>query len=284
MKRTTRLIALALCLLLAALSLTGCAPAGPAKYVILADALDAEQFGIGFRIDDIALGLEVQHILDEMAADGAAAEISKKWFGEDILMKDAAYIKESVAPEGDNSLELVKQKGVFVLGLDDSFPPMGFRDENNNIVGFDIDLAKEVCKRMGVELQLQPINWDAKELELNTNKIDCIWNGMTINDDRVAAMFFTKPYLANKQVIVVADSSSIKSKDDLAGKIVGLQKGSSALDALEKNAAVYESVKEVVELDENVTVFMDLKTSRIDAAVMDIIAASYIIANDKGNP
>ena len=85
---------------------------------------------------------------------------------------------------GDNSLEALKSRGEFILGLDDSFPPLGFRDSSNEIVGFDIDLAKEVTSRMGVELVVQPISWDSKEMELNSGNIDCIWNGMSINDDR----------------------------------------------------------------------------------------------------
>ena len=99
------------------------------------------------------------------------------------------------------------EKNTFVLGLDDSFPPLGFRDENNNIVGYDIDLAAEVAKRMNKELVCQPIDWAAKEQELNTKKIDCIWNGFTMTKERQAAMAFTKAYLDNAQVVVVrADS------------------------------------------------------------------------------
>lgn len=112
----------------------------------------------------------------------------------------------------------------FVVGLDDSFPPMGFRDDKNEIVGFDVDLAKEVGKRMGMEVVLQPINWDTKELELDSGNIDVIWNGLTITDERKQAMDFTVPYLENDQVIVVKKDSPIKTKADLAGKNVGVQK------------------------------------------------------------
>ena len=94
----------------------------------------------------------------------------------------AAGTKEQ-APGGDNSLDNVLSKGQFVMGLDDNFPPMGFRNEKGEIVGFDVDLAKEVTKRMGVTLKLQPIDWNAKEQELNTGNIDCIWNGFTITEE-----------------------------------------------------------------------------------------------------
>ena len=93
----------------------------------------------------------------------------------------------------------------------------------------DIDLAAEVCKRLGVELKVQAIDWDSKELELTSGKIDCIWNGMTVTDDRIAAMFLSKPYLDNRQVVIVEEGSKISQVSDLAGKTVGLQKGSSCL-------------------------------------------------------
>lgn len=130
--------------------------------------------------------------------------------------------------EADNSLAELKNRGVFVLGLDDSFPPLGFRDENNEIVGYDIDLAREVAKRLGVSFKAQPINWDAKEQELSTGNIDCIWNGLTITDERKAILSFTKPYLNNAQIVVVKNDSGINSLADLKGKKIGLQAGSSA--------------------------------------------------------
>ena len=106
---------------------------------------------------------------------------------------------KKITEKVDNSLSALKERGVFVLGLDDSFPPMGFRNEDNEIVGYDIDLAKEVVKRLGVEFKAQPIDWSAKEMELSTGKIDCIWNGLTMTPDREAALAFTKAYLSNDQ-------------------------------------------------------------------------------------
>jgi len=248
-------------------------------YRVLSENLEAEEYGIGFRNEDIALGLEVQRILEEMIADGTAAEISKKWFNDNVVLNPSNYIEESTAPEGDFSLQAILDKGTFILGLDDSFPPMGYRDEKNEIVGFDIDLAKEVCKRMGVELVLQPIDWDAKELELSSGKIDCIWNGMTITDERIANMYFTKAYIANEQIVIVPTKSKIEKISDLKGKIVGLQKGSSSLEALNKNA-VSSEVKEIVEYPENVSAYMDLKANRVEAFVVDSVAGKYIMAHN----
>lgn len=174
----------------------------------------------------------------------------------------------------DNSLKTVMDKKVFVLGLDDSFPPMGFRNENNEIVGYDIDLAKEVAKRMGVELVLQPIDWNAKEQELNTGKIDCIWNGFTITPERELAMTFTKPYLKNAQVVVVKSDSAYKTLADLAGKTVGLQAGSSAADALAAAVDFKASLKKAVEFKDNLTALMDLEINGVDAVVMDLMVAN----------
>ena len=174
----------------------------------------------------------------------------------------------------DNSLKNVLDKKVFVMGLDDSFPPMGFRDENNEIVGYDVDLAREVSKRLGVELVLQPIDWNAKEQELNTGKIDCIWNGFTITPERAEALTFTKPYLKNAQVVVVRADSGYKTLADLAGKSVGLQAGSSAADALENATAFKASLKGSVEFKDNLTALMDLEVKGVDAVIMDLMVAN----------
>lgn len=259
---------------------SACTPNIQKNLVILEDYFAEEEYGIGFRNTDIALGLEVQKHLDEMYEDGTLIEISKKWFGKDTYLKDADFIEESQAPEKDDSLEKVLEKGKLVVGLDDSFPPMGFRDDKNNIIGYDIDLAKEVAKRMGVELVLQPIDWDSKELELKSYKIDCIWNGMTITPQRVEEMYFVKPYIANRQIIIVGENSKIKTKADLDGKKIGLQKGSSALNAV-KADDIYSKIGEIIEYQNNVDAFNDLKIGRIDALVVDEVAGRYLIEKDK---
>jgi polar amino acid transport system substrate-binding protein len=180
----------------------------------------------------------------------------------------------ATALAADTSLQAVKTKGTLVLGLDDSFPPMGFRNDDNQIVGYDIDLAREVAKRLGVQLVPQPIDWNAKEQELNTGKIDCIWNGFTITDERKQAMSFTKPYLRNAQVVVVKKGSGYSTLASLKGKKVGLQAGSSAAGALEAAKAFRASLEEVVEFKDNLTALMDLEVRGVDAVVMDLIVAN----------
>ena len=190
--------------------------------------------------------------------------------------------KKSANSKEDLSLQKVQDKGVFVLGLDDSFPPYGFRDEDQNIVGYDIDLAREVCSRLGVQLKCQPIDWNSKEQELNTGKIDCIWNGMTMNEERRAVMAFTFPYVDNSQIAVVLASSGYKTLADLAGKKIGLQAGSSAADAVDNAADFKASVKTIVEFKDNLTALMDLQIGGIDAVVMDIGVAQSAMQKTPG--
>jgi polar amino acid transport system substrate-binding protein len=191
-----------------------------------------------------------------------------------LLAAGMVFARPAQDSSGDQSLANVKSKGQLELGLDDSFPPMGFRDENNEIVGYDIDLAREVCNRLGVKLVPQPIDWNAKEQELNTGEIDCIWNGMTINDERKAAMCMTPAYLKNAQVVVVTKSSPYQKLSDLAGKNCGVQAGSSAEDAIDGNAAFKSSLKSIVPFKENMTALMDLETGGVDAVVMDLLVAN----------
>ena len=177
----------------------------------------------------------------------------------------------------DDSLAKIKEKGEFILGLDDSFPPMGFRDDNDEIAGFDVDVAREVCSRLGVELKLQPIDWDAKQQELETNKIDCIWNGFTITPERETSFALSFPYMNNNQIIVVHNSSSFAKMDDIKGKRLVLQKNSSAMDALDKNADLKDSLSEVIEVDTNLKAFLELDQKTADAVLLDEVVANYYI-------
>jgi polar amino acid transport system substrate-binding protein len=172
------------------------------------------------------------------------------------------------------------EKKTFIVGLDDSFPPMGFRDDDNNIVGLDVDLATEVAKRMGMEVELKPIDWDAKALELSSGGVDCLWNGVTITEERKKEMDFSRPYLANQQVVIVLADSEITDIPSLEGKTVGLQKGSSALDALNKNEIA--SKVTVNEYADNVTALTDLTIGRVDAVLLDEVVARYYETKEAG--
>jgi polar amino acid transport system substrate-binding protein len=178
------------------------------------------------------------------------------------------------AKGGDNSLQNILSKKKLVLGLDDSFPPMGFRNEDNEIVGYDVDLAKEVARRLGVELVPQPIDWNAKEQELNTGEIDCIWNGFTITEERKQNVLYTPPYLKNAQVLVVKSSSPVNTLRDMAGKTAGTQAGSSSIDAIEDAPEFKASLKSVVEYKDFLTALMDLDVGGVDAVVIDLVVAN----------
>ena len=165
-----------------------------------------------------------------------------------------------------------------VIGLDDNFPPMGFRDDKNALVGFDIDLARAAAQRLGIEVEFKPIDWNAKEAELSGKRVDVLWNGLTITEERKQNIAFTAPYMENHQIIVVPADSAIKSKADLAGKVVGAQEGSSAVDAVKKEDAVFKSFKELKTFGDNVTALMDLTTGRLEAVVVDEVVGRYYVA------
>ncbi|MDR2535129.1 MAG: amino acid ABC transporter substrate-binding protein [Treponema sp.] len=188
--------------------------------------------------------------------------------------KEPAKTNAPAAAASDNSLQNVLNKKRLIMGLDDSFPPLGYRDESNEIIGYDVDLAKEAAARLGVELTLQAIDWNAKEQELNTGQIDCIWNGFTITDERKQALTFTKPYLRNAQVVVVKADSPYNALGDLAGKVAGLQAGSSSVKALDAAADLKASLANVIEYKDYLTALMDLEVGGADAIIIDLVVAN----------
>jgi ABC-type amino acid transport/signal transduction systems, periplasmic component/domain len=280
MKFTKILCALLMAVLVSAL-FVGCGESKESNYIVLDENFGSEEYAIGFRKGDNSFTLKVQSVIDEMIADGKAGEISKKWFGEDNLLKNNNF-PGTIEDTGDSSLDDIMSRGKIILGLDVGFKPMGYYDDAGEIIGFDIDLAKEVASRMGVELVLQPIEWSAKELELEGGKIDLIWNGMSVTPERIESMNISKPYLANRMVIIVAKDSVIKTKADLAGKTVGVQAGSSALDAINGDAdgATVATFKDIAEFPDNPTAFLDLKAGRIDALVVDEVVGLNLITED----
>lgn len=171
------------------------------------------------------------------------------------------------------------EKKTFTVGFDANFPPYGYRDDNGEYVGFDLDLAQEVCNRRGWTLVKQPIDWDSKDMELSAKTIDCIWNGFTMSEDRLDKYTWTEPYVDNSQVFVVAKDSGIKTFDDLAGKTVAVQTASSALEALDSDDCkeLKASFKSLEQIPEYNTAFMNLEAKSVDAIAMDIGVAKYQI-------
>ena len=166
--------------------------------------------------------------------------------------------------------------GTLIVGFDQDFPPMGFVGDNGEYTGFDLDLAKEVASRLGLEYRAQPIAWDSKDMELESGNIDCIWNGFTITG-REDDYTWTTPYMANKQVFVVANDSDIKSQADLAGKVVEVQADSSAEAALKENQDLANTFGQLLTTPDYNTAFMDLEQGAVDAVAMDVIVAGYQI-------
>ena len=166
--------------------------------------------------------------------------------------------------------------GKFTVGFDQEFPPMGFVGDDGQFTGFDLDLAKEVASRLGLEFVPQPINWDAKDMELDSGNIDCIWNGFTMQG-REDDYTWVGPYMANNQVFVVTADSDIASKADLAGKAVEVQKDSSGLAALKGDAELSASFGSMTEVADYNTALMDLESGACDAVCMDSIVAGYQI-------
>lgn len=171
--------------------------------------------------------------------------------------------------------------GKFIIGFDQDFPPMGFVDEEGEYTGFDIELAAEVAKRLNLTFVPQPIAWEAKNMELSSGTIDCIWNGFTMTG-REEDYTWSDPYLKNRQVFVV-NGDSIKSFDDLAGKTVEVQADSSAEKALQKNEDLSSSFSLLQTVPDYNTAMMDLEQGAVDAIAMDEVVAAYQLENKKGD-
>lgn len=177
-----------------------------------------------------------------------------------------------------------KDDEVLVVGLDDTFAPMGFRDEEGTLVGFDIDLANAVAEEMGVQVEFKPIKWEAKEMELKSKTIDCVWNGMSVTPERLESMALTNKYLNNKIVLMnLADSTlDVTDAKQLADLKIGTQKDSAALEVLQANEQ-YESFKDnVVEYDTYDVAIMDLKAGRVDVIAVDQVLGEYTNNNLDG--
>lgn len=180
---------------------------------------------------------------------------------------------------GSNSAQKEESKKI-VIGLDDSFPPMGFKDEKNEIVGFDIDLAKEVAKRLGREVEFKAIDWNSKEAELKSGRVDILWNGLDITDKRKENMLFSEPYMDNRQIVFVAKNGkvSVAGEADLAGKTIGTQSGGTTEEYFENKPELKASMKEVKYYPDYINAFMDLENGRLDAVVGDEIIGRYYIS------
>ncbi|MEG2404618.1 MAG: amino acid ABC transporter substrate-binding protein [Oscillospiraceae bacterium] len=169
----------------------------------------------------------------------------------------------------------ILKKGELIIGLDDTFAPMGFREANGDLVGFDIDLAKGVCEELGVKATFKPIDWNAKEMELTSGNIDCIWNGMSITPEREKSMSLTKPYLNNKIIVMTNEGVAIADKNDLKNYNIGIQAGSAALEVVMAESIYTDLKDKIVEYPTYDEVILDMKAGRLDCMIIDEVFGSY---------
>ena len=185
-------------------------------------------------------------------------------------------------PTVDNWDKYQQQKSITV-GFDNTFVPMGFEEKNGNYAGFDIELAKYVSKKLGITVHFQPIDWDMKETELQNGTIDAIWNGYSATDERREKVAFTIPYMQNTQILVVKKTSGIHSVEDMTGKVLGAQNGSSGILDFEEHPEVLKNRVKGGDADQYQSVneaIIDLKNDRIDALLIDRVYADYYLTTE----
>ena len=236
----------------------------------------------------LALLMAAGMMLSVAACGSDAASSAASAAKSEAPAETAAVEKATAAPDENNdasTAETATGEGrTFTVGFDAEYPPYGYKDESGEYTGFDLDLAQEVCDRNGWTLVKQPIDWDSKDMELNTGAIDCIWNGFTMTG-REDDYTFSVPYVDNSIVFVVMNDSDIKTKADLAGKVVVTQADSSALTALtneednDENLALAASFADLQQVADYNTAFMNLESGAVDAIAVDIGVAQYQLAS-----
>lgn len=208
------------------------------------------------------------------------------------LVKNAASSQASAADASnapasasvsDDSWDKVQKAGKLILGLDDAFPPMGYVDtKTGELIGFDIDVAKEACKRLNIELKTQAIDWDNKTAELNNGNIDCLWNGFSKTEEREKEFNLSIPYMKNNQIILIKTTDNYTGLSSLAGKTIGVQSDSSAESALNSNEEFKKTLKSVVQIDDYSKAVLELQNGTIDAIAIDEVVARYYLTNNPG--
>lgn len=238
---------------------------GEENYNVFLDDSAVEPMAVGLRKSDTEFANALNNTLAELKEDGTYAEIYRKWFG------SAGLADELEKFDGET----------LIIGLDDTFAPMGFRDENGELVGFDIDLSKAVGELLGINFEYQPIDWSVKEQELNAGNIDMIWNGYGVTAEREELVLMSDSYIEDTQIVVTrADSDPIESIEDLIGLTLTTQSSSTALQIMQDEwpDEVYESISENLVLYPNYNnAFLDLDAGRVDAVVVGGVYGNYVV-------
>lgn len=212
-------------------------------------------------------------------AASTQAEASSTETGSKAVSESEGDDKETKQAEGTDK---TSEGGTFTVGFDQDFPPMGFVGEDGEYTGFDLELAQETAKRLGLTYVAQPIAWDAKNMELESGNIDCIWNGFTMTG-REDEYTWSEPYMENSQVVVVMEDSGIETLEDLAGKIVEVQADSSAEAALKEMPDLTSTFGTLQTTPDYNMAFMDLEMGSVDAIAMDVIVAGYQMQEREGS-
>lgn len=212
----------------------------------------------------------------------------KIWFLLLVLLVPTIFLSgcESVTKRAntEDTWTHIQKRGKVIIGLDDSFVPMGFRQKNGKLVGYDIDLARAVFKQYGIKVDFQPIDWSMKETELRNGTIDLIWNGYTMTPAREGKVLFSRPYQQNQQILVTKTKYNVNNFSDMAGKTLGVQNGSTGTAVLDENPKILKNLiknQEPVLYDTFPEAFIDLNANRIQGILMDKVYAEYYIRHQK---
>lgn len=206
----------------------------------------------------------------------------KKAIAAGVLAACAAGLIAGCGGSEKKAADAPQKPEKIVAGLDDTFAPMGFRDEDGKIVGFDVDMAAAVSKEIGVPIEFKPIDWASKESEIASGRINVIWNGLTVTEERKKVLDYTDPYLNNKQVFVVMNDSDITDAKQLAGRKVCAQEGSTSQSAMDKQPEVRDSFAVWKLYPDFTSCFMDLESGRADAVLGDSVLINYYMQKKPG--
>ena len=273
MKKIFALI-LALCMIL---TLCACGKKSD-SYVIINEDLGAEYYGIAFRAGDEAVRDAIDGAVAKLVADGTYKEIAAKY--EDIDAACLTFLNDG-APK---AAEAKAEPRTFIMGIDPEYPPFSYMGDDGEYTGFDVEVCKAACDLLGWDFQVFAVNWDEKLVQLDANECDCVWSGMTILDSmKEAGYVLSEPYFYNTQVLLVKESSGIKSSADLAGKTVAVQLGTSGEELLNNDLAdLTATFGNLVTCDSFLKCFTELDGGSVDAVFVDLpVATGYVNSNNK---
>lgn len=269
MKKILALI-MTLCMVFA---LCACGKAAEAKYVIINEDLGAEQYGIAFRAGDDDVCAAMENAVQNLVASGAYAEIAA---GYPDIVDNLIFLADGYKAE---ATEVSAEPRTFIMGIDAEYPPFSYLDDNGEYSGFDVEVCKAACDLLGWDFEVFGVNWDEKLVQLDSYECDCVWSGMTILDSmKEAGYVISDPYYYNTQVLLVKESSGIKSSADVAGKTVAVQLGTSGEALLQEDLAdLAATFGNLVTCDSFLKCFAELEGDAVDAVFVDLpVAQSFV--------